>query len=113
MCKKSEESVNHLLLHCPIASELRSMVWALFGLLWVMLQSVTDLFSSSQDSFGRHQSINLWRAVPHCVLWCIWQEHNSRCFEVKERSISEIKSLLLQPCWIGVRILIFFHVLIF
>ena len=71
------------------------MVWALFGLLWVMLQSVTDLFSSSQGSFGRHQSINLWRAVPHCVLWCIWQEQNSRCFEVKEQSIPEIKSLLL------------------
>ena len=95
MCKKSGESVNHLLLHCPIASELWSMVWALFGLLWVMLQSVTDLFSSSQGSFRRHQSINLWRAVPHCVLWCIWQEQNSRCFEVKEQSIPEIKSLLL------------------
>ena len=36
MCKRSEESVNHLLLHCPIALELWSMVWALFGLLWVM-----------------------------------------------------------------------------
>ena len=36
MCKKSEESVNHLLLHCPIAYELWSMVWTLFGLLWVM-----------------------------------------------------------------------------
>ena len=32
MCKKSGESVNHLLLHCPIASDLWSMVWALFGL---------------------------------------------------------------------------------
>ena len=95
MCKKNRESVNHLLLHCPIASELWSMVWALFGLLWVMLQSVTDLFSSWQGSFGRHWSIDLWRAVPHCVLWCIWQERSSRCFEWKERSIPEIKSLLL------------------
>ena len=25
----------------------------------------------------------LWRAVPHCVLWCIWREQNSRCFEGK------------------------------
>ena len=95
MCKKNRESVNHLFLHCSIASELWSMVWALFGLLWVMLQSVTDLFSSWQGSFSRHRSIDLWRAVPHCVLWCIWQERSSRCFEWKERSISEIKSLLL------------------
>ena len=36
MCERSEESANHLLLHCPIALELWSMVWALFGLLWVV-----------------------------------------------------------------------------
>ena len=32
MCKKSGESMNHLLLHVPIAYDLWSMVWALFGL---------------------------------------------------------------------------------
>ena len=71
MCKKSRESVNHLLLHYPIAYELWSMVWALFGLQWVMPLGVFDLFSSWQGSFDGHQSIDLWRAVPHCVLWCI------------------------------------------
>ena len=46
MCKKSGELVNHLLLHCPIAYDLWSMVWALFGLQWVMLHGVSALFSS-------------------------------------------------------------------
>ena len=59
MCKKSGESMNNLLLHCPIAYELWSMVWTLFGLLWVMPQSVIDLLSSWQGSFGGHQSIDL------------------------------------------------------
>ena len=95
MCKKSGESVNHLLLHCPIAYELWSMVWAIFGLQWVMLLGVSDLFSSWQGSFGGHRSIDLWRAAPHCVLWCIWQERNSRCFEVKEWSFSDLKYHLL------------------
>ena len=94
VCKKSGELVNHLL-HCPIAYELWSMVWALFGLQWVMPHGVSDLFLSWQGSFGGYQSIDLWRAVPHCVLWCIWRERNSRWFEGKERSISEFKSLLL------------------
>ena len=93
MCKKSGELVNHLFLHCPIAQELWSMVWTLFGLLWVMPHSVTDLFLSGQGSFGGHRSIDLWRAVPHCVLWCIWREQNSRCFEGKERFILDLKSL--------------------
>ena len=81
MCKKSGESVNHLLLHCPIAYELWSMVWALFGLQWVMPHGVSDLFSSQQGSFGGHRNIDLWRAVPHCVLQCIWRERNSRCLK--------------------------------
>ena len=44
MCKKSGELVTH---------------------------SVFDLFLSWQGFFGGHKSIDLWRIVPHCVLWCI------------------------------------------
>ena len=51
MDKRSGESVNHLLLHCPIASESWTLVWAVFGLLRVMPQSVTDLFSALQGPF--------------------------------------------------------------
>ena len=80
MCKKSGELVNHLLLHCPIAYELWSVVWTLFGLLWVMPYGIFDLFLSWQGFFGGHWSIDFWRAVPHCVLWCIWRKWNSRCF---------------------------------
>ena len=95
MCKRSRESVNHLLLHCPIAFELWSMIWSLFGVIWVMPQSVADLFASWQGPFGRQRNIDLWQVVPHCVLWCPWQERNNRCFKITEQSILEIKSLLL------------------
>ena len=95
--------MNRLLLHCPIAYDLWSMMWALFGLQWVMPHGISDLFSSWQGSFGGHRSIDLWRAVPHCVLWCIWRERNSRCFKGNERSTSDLKSLLLHTLlvWIS------------
>ena len=66
-----------------------------------MPQSVTGLFSAWQGPFGRYQNIDFWRAAPHCVLWCIWRERNTRCFEGKERSILKIKSFLLHtlPDW--------------
>ena len=32
MCKSNGESVDHLLIHCPIATELWSMVFTLFGI---------------------------------------------------------------------------------
>ena len=36
--------------------------------------------------------IVVWRIVLHCLMWCIWQERNSRSFEDHERSILEFKS---------------------
>jgi|UniRef100_A0A2N9G010 hypothetical protein len=36
MCKANEESVDHLLLHCPLAKELWDSVLSLFGVSWVM-----------------------------------------------------------------------------
>ena len=44
MCKRYGESVNHLLLHCPIAFELWSLVFCLFGLQWVMPHKLIELF---------------------------------------------------------------------
>ena len=52
MCKNCGESVDHLLLHCPIACELWSLVFCLFGIYWVMPQKVIELFESWQDKFG-------------------------------------------------------------
>ena len=37
MCKSNIESVDHLLLHCPIVFEMWSMVFTLFGIYWTML----------------------------------------------------------------------------
>ena len=42
MCKRCGKSVDHLLLHCPIAYELWSMVFCLFGMHWVMPYKVVS-----------------------------------------------------------------------
>ena len=71
MCKKCGESVDQLLLHCPIAFEIRSLLFCLFGLHWVMPHKVIELFESWQGKFGRHCNIEFWRLVSHCLMWCI------------------------------------------
>jgi hypothetical protein len=47
MGKSGGESVNHLLLHCPITLDLWDMVFSLFGVSWVMPKGLEDLL------FGR------------------------------------------------------------
>jgi hypothetical protein len=91
MCKVAGESVDHLLLHCTYARELWDMIFVLFGVHWVMPRSVMALFDCWQGSLGRHQNAVIWRAVPHCVLWCLWRERNARTFEGCETSVVDLK----------------------
>ena len=85
MCKGNGESVDHLFLHCPIAMDLWSMVLGLFGVTWVMPHTVLGLLWRCQGSFSRHRKGYIWSIIPHCLLWCLWRERNSRCFEDIER----------------------------
>jgi hypothetical protein len=43
--KRNMESVDHLLLHCDVASALCNSLFTRFGLSWVMLRRVIDLFA--------------------------------------------------------------------
>ncbi len=96
MCKASGESVGHLLLHYPYAKEIWDMVFALFGIQWVMPRSVLVLFECWQGNLGGHQNIVLWRAVPHCVMWCLWRERIMRTFEGCETSVVDFQLQFFQ-----------------
>ena len=111
MCKGCGESIDHLLLHCSIASEMWSMIFCLFGICWVMPQRVADLLDFWSCNFKQHRNIVIWRIVPRCLMWCIWRERNSRSFEDCERSILEFKSffflLFLNGVWFYLLFLVF------
>ena len=91
MCKSNGESVDHLFLHWPVARDLWSMVLGLFDLSWVMPHSVLGLLGCWQGSFGCHQNGFIWSIVPYGLMWCLWRERNSHCFEDIERSIPDLK----------------------
>ena len=46
MCKKSGESIDHLLLHCEVAIEVWNMVCQQFGVMWVMLGRLKEFLRS-------------------------------------------------------------------
>lgn len=41
-CKNYGDDVNHLFLHCAMASDLWALVYTLFGVFWVMPLSVRE-----------------------------------------------------------------------
>jgi hypothetical protein len=41
---------------------------------------------------GRQRSAAIWKMVPTCLLWCLWQKRNNGCFEDLERSFEDILS---------------------
>ena len=96
MCKKSGESVDHLLLHCSLACDLWSMVFGLYGVQWILLRRVLDLLTGWLGNLSRHRSFVVWRAVPHCVMWCLWREQNAPHFEDCEKTIPVLKLLFFQ-----------------
>ena len=99
MCKKGAESVEHLLLHCPFAGEIWSMVFGLFGVAWVMPRTILELLDCWQGCFGKHRNFMIWRVIPHCLMWCVWRERNRRSFENCERSYVEIKYFFLRSLY--------------
>ena len=101
MCKRNGESVDLLLLHCPITFEMRSMVFTLFGIYWVMPKTLVDLLACWQGKFGRHHNGVIWMVVPRCLMRCIWWERNSQCFEDSKRTTAYLKLFFFKTLRIG------------
>jgi hypothetical protein len=53
---------------------------------WVMPRRVVDLFACWWKA-GRSRSAAVWKMVPICILWCVWNERNLKCFEDLENSM--------------------------
>jgi hypothetical protein len=91
MCKRDGESVDHLLLHCDMASALWSVFFSCFGMFWVMPRQVIDLFACWWF-VGRPRSAAVWKMVSTCLFWTIGKEMNNMSFEDFERSLEDIIS---------------------
>ena len=93
LCKCDEETVDHLLLHCKFASALWSEVLIMFGVQWVMSDTIVSLLFAWRNWLGTHSS-KVWNMVPTCLMWLVWKERNAQNFEDIERSIDMVKNLM-------------------
>lgn len=67
MCKRRGATTNHLLLHCPIASELWNMVFLQFKINWVMPRKVVEPIATWSIMSSRHRNAVIWSMIPLCL----------------------------------------------
>uniref|UniRef100_A0A2N9FD14 Splicing factor YJU2 n=1 Tax=Fagus sylvatica TaxID=28930 RepID=A0A2N9FD14_FAGSY len=57
LCKSNGESVDHLFIHCPMATDMWWMVFGMFGVQWVMPRTIMDLFPCWSGRLGSHDTV--------------------------------------------------------
>lgn len=78
LCKKKEETSDHLILFCKKATMLWSLILSLFGVQWVLHSSIKRNLLSWHGAFVSKQREKAWRVAPLCLIWTLWKEINER-----------------------------------
>ena len=94
--KDSEESVDHILIHCDKTREFWTLLLTIFGLVWVFLTSVRNLLLEWKFKGLGKKKRAIWQLPPICLFWCIWGEHNQRTFEDEELSYQSLTDLFIR-----------------
>ena len=98
MCCCNEKSEDHLLIFCPVVHSLWMDMLHLFGIDWVMLGSVADLFFGWYHWLGKH-NFDIWNLVLGCLKWTIWTEWNWCSFEDTGKSLAQLLDVCHQTLY--------------
>ena len=104
MCHCNEETVDHLLLHCPVAHLLWVHMLRFFGIQWLMLGSVESLMFC-WSYWLKKFNLDIWNLALGCLMLIVWMERNRRSFENTEKSLVQLQALCQKTlfdwprCW--------------
>ena len=76
LCRCDEETVDHLLIHCRFASALWSEVLIMFGVQWVLLETIVSLLFAWRNWLGTYSS-KVWNLVLARLMGLVWKERNA------------------------------------
>ena len=92
LCCAEEETINHILVHCPKARVLWDLVFSLFGVNWVPPFTIRDALSGWSPAFMDKKHGKTWRAAPFCLFWTVWKEKNMIVFYNEVLLIQRMKN---------------------
>ena len=99
LCHKSEETIDHLLIHCEKTREVWMVFLSFFGVSWVFPRSVKETLVGWRGSFVGKKRKVVWQLGPLCLFWVIWKARNSIAFEDCELSIQKLKASFVYFLW--------------
>jgi hypothetical protein len=57
---------------------------------------VVQVLDCWRGQVGRRSILDVWRIDALCLMWSIWREHNTICFEDHEKTGEELKNTLVK-----------------
>ena len=103
LCKKDNESLDHLFLHCAFSFRIWGKILQEFGVDWVIPRSSKDLLCLGQGLCLNKKGKTLWKIAATATFWVIWLERNNRIFEEKDDSFDSIWDRI--RLWVGIWLL--------
>ena len=91
MCLEKEETIDHLFLHCSKTRVLWDLLFALFGVSWVLPSSVRETLLSWHGSFVGKKHKRVWRVASLYIFWTIWKTRNRLVFKDDVFSVQRLK----------------------
>ena len=103
LCLQDEESVEHLLLKCSFTHRVWTTVLDSFGCRWVLPNSLLALFEAWINPPVAPRGKEMWNWSFVAVIWTVWKERNSRCFEGIASSANSVsdKTNLSVAFWVS------------
>ena len=92
LCCDDEETINHVLIHCPKARVLWNLMFSLFGVNWVLPLTIRDTLLGWSASFVDKKRGKTWQPVPLYLFWTVWKERNRIVFYNEALSFQRLKS---------------------
>ena len=82
-----EESIDYILIHCTKTKVLWELLFALFGVMWILPLSIREILLGWHGSFMGKKRKKVWMTSPLCFLWMVWKERNRIALDNEELSI--------------------------
>ena len=98
-CKREEANLERLFLHCAKVQDLLALLFVIFGIRWVLPNSVQEKMAGWRRSFVRKNAKKIWLAAPIFLFWSISRESNRAVFEEGVPSTQKVKNSFVHALW--------------